>query len=55
MASSVILSPSISTRTPVRIGRVSPRSAATDTWATAWVNTWPSIEPLGSGEAGSVG
>ncbi len=50
-----MVSPSISTRTPVRIGNVSPRSAATETWATAWVNRWPSIEPLGSGEVGRVG
>ena len=43
------MSPSISTRTPVRIGRVSPRSAATETWATAWVNRWPSMRAAGLG------
>ena len=50
-----MVSPSTSTRTPVMIGRVSPRSAATDTWATAWVNRCPSMDPLGWGADGSVG
>jgi hypothetical protein len=51
----VTFSPSISTRTPVRIGRVSPRSAATDTWWTAWVKTSPATLPLASAWVGSCG
>ena len=49
------LSPSISTRTPVRIGSVSPRSAAIDTWLTAVAKVTPSIVPLACGCSGSVG
>ena len=55
VASRVTFSPSISMRTPVRIGNVSPRSAAIATWATAWVNTSPAMVPLRSGATGRVG
>ncbi len=42
-------------RTPVRIGRVSSRLAATVTWATASVNTSPATIPDVCGIDGKVG
>jgi hypothetical protein len=55
VASMVMREPSISTRTPVRIGSVSSRPAAVVTWATASVNTSPATVPDDSGMAGRAG
>ena len=55
VASRVRRSPSISIRTPVRIGSVSSRLAATVTCATAWEKTSAPRMPEESGIAGSVG
>lgn len=50
-----MVSPSISTFTAVRIGRVSSLEAATVTWATAWANAAPSTVPAGAGSSGRAG
>ncbi len=55
MASSVTVSPAISIRTPVRIGSVSSRLAATVTWATAELNTSDDTVPASAGISGRAG
>ena len=55
VAARVSFSPSISIRTPVSIGSVSSRPAATATCATAAANSAPATVPAVVGMAGSVG
>ena len=55
VARNVMVSPSISTLTAVRIGRVSSLEAATVTWATAWANSAPSTVPAAVGSSGRAG
>ncbi len=55
VAASVSRAPLISRRTPVSIGKVSSRPAATATWATAMANTALSTEPAVVGIDGSFG
>ena len=50
-----MVSPSISTRTPVKTGSSSSRPAATTTWATAWAKTSLGTVPLASGIDGNDG
>ena len=50
-----MVSPSISTRTPVNTGSSSSRPAATTTWATAWAKTALGTVPVASGMLGSAG
>ena len=55
VAARVIRSSSISSRTPVSIGRVSSRPAATATWLTASAKTSLSTMPADDGIDGSDG
>jgi hypothetical protein len=55
VAASVIRSSSISRRTPVSMGRVSSRPAATATWPTASAKTSLSTAPADDGIAGRDG
>ena len=55
VASNEIVSPSISTRTPVNTGNSSSRPAATTTWATAWAKTSLDTAPVAAGIDGSDG
>ena len=55
VATSVIVSPSISTFTPVMTGSVSSRLAAGVTWPIAVANTPPSTVPASRGSSGSRG
>lgn len=55
VARKVIVSPSISTLTPVRMGRVSSLEAAVITCETARANAAPSTVPAVSGMPGSSG
>lgn len=55
VAASTTVSPEISTRMPVNIGRVSSRPAATATWLIASANKSADNAPVSSGSAGSVG
>ena len=55
VATSVIVSPSISRFTPVITGSVSSRLAAGVTWPMAVANTLPSTVPASRGSSGSRG
>ena len=55
MASSEIVLPSISMRTPVRTGSMSSRPAAVTACATAWLKSSLGTVPVDSGIAGRVG
>ena len=55
VASSEMVLPSISMRTPVRTGSMSSRPAAVTAWATAWLNSSLGTVPVDSGIAGSEG
>ena len=50
-----MVSPSISTRTPVNTGSSSSRPAATTTWATAWAKEVLGTVPVDSGIDGRAG
>ncbi len=55
MASSEIVEPSISIRTPVSTGSMSSRPAAVTAWATAWANASLATVPVAAGMSGRVG
>ena len=55
VASSAIVDPEISTRTPVSTGSMSSRPAAVTAWATAWANCSLRTVPDAAGMSGSVG
>ena len=55
VASREMVSPSISTRTPVKTGSSSSRPAATTTWETAWAKTALGTVPVASGMLGRDG
>ena len=55
MASSEIVEPSISIRTPVSTGSMSSRPAAVTAWATAWAKTSLCTVPVADGMSGSEG
>ncbi len=55
VASSAIVDPEISSRTPVSTGSMSSRPAAVTAWATAWANWSLGTVPLAAGMSGRVG
>ncbi len=55
MASSDIVEPSISMRTPVSTGSMSSRPAAVTAWATACAKSALETVPVAEGISGSVG
>ena len=55
VASSEIVEPSISIRTPVSTGSMSSRPAAVTAWATACANWSLGTVPVAAGMSGSVG
>ena len=55
VASSEIVEPSISMRTPVRTGSMSSRPAAVTAWPTACANASLGTVPVAAGMSGSVG
>ena len=55
MASSEIVEPSISIRTPVSTGSMSSRPAAVTAWDTAWEKTSLCTVPVADGMSGSEG
>ena len=55
VASSEIVEPSISSRTPVSTGSMSSRPAAVTAWLTAWAKASEETEPVAAGMSGRLG